>query len=132
MPANVTGAFHVLAHFNLDYQAWQRTSCRDGAQAPGEGSREARKENFTYLVHVPDMSQDSIPTPSPLQVASFEIYQDKTAFLAHLNGPIFNGFVNRHKNLFLCTTVSGKSGEKITRPYVSAEFLKRIAGFVRP
>lgn len=90
------------------------------------------KKTLTYLVHVPDMSQDSIPTPSPLQVAFFEIYQNKAAFLTHLNGPIFNGFVDRHKNLFLCTTVSGKSGEKITRPYVSAEFLKRIAGFVRP
>jgi quinol monooxygenase YgiN len=86
------------------------------------------KKTLTYLVHVPDMSQDSIPTPSPLQVAFFEIYQDKAAFLTHLN----NGFVKKHKDLFLCTTVTSKSGEKITRPYVSAEFLKRIAGFVRP
>jgi quinol monooxygenase YgiN len=85
------------------------------------------KKTLTYLVHVPDS-----PTPSPLQVVFFEIYKDNAAFLVHLNGPIFNGFVNRHKNLFLCTTVESKSGEKIARPYVSAEILKRIAGFVRP
>jgi quinol monooxygenase YgiN len=89
------------------------------------------KKTLTYLVHVPDMSQPSIPTPSPLQVVFFEIYQDNAAFLTHLNGPIFNGFVNRHKDLFLCTTVAARNGEKITRPYVSAEILKRIAGFVR-
>jgi uncharacterized protein len=90
------------------------------------------KKTLTYLVHVPDMSQESLPTPSPLQVVFFEIYQDSAAFLAHLNGPIFNAFVNRHKGLFLCTTVKSKNGKKITRPYVTAEFLKRIAGFVRP
>lgn len=87
---------------------------------------------LAYLVHVPDMSQPSQPTPTPLQVVFFEIYKDEAAFLEHVNGELFNNFVNRHKKLFLCLEVKDKKGKKIKWPYTTVEFLKRQAGFIRP
>lgn len=87
---------------------------------------------LAYLVHVPDMSQPSQPTPTPLQVVFFEIYKDKAAFLEHVNGDVFINFVNRHKKLFLCLEVKDKNGKKITWPYTTVEFLTRQAGFIRP
>lgn len=87
---------------------------------------------LAYLVHVPDMSQPSQPTPTPLQVVFFEIYKDEAAFLEHVNGELFNHFVNRHKQLFLCLEVKDKKGEKIKWPYTTVEFLTRQAGFIRP
>jgi quinol monooxygenase YgiN len=87
---------------------------------------------LAYLVHVPDMSQPSLPTPTPLQVVFFEIYKDEAAFIEHVTGSLFNDFVNSNKKLFLCLQVTGTDGKKIEWPYTTVEFLTRQAGFVRP
>src|SRR6185503_15684174 len=54
-----------------------------------------------YLVHMPDMTQPSLPTPSNLAVVFFEVYKDEDAFHAHVDGPLFKGFVAEHGSLFL-------------------------------
>ena len=90
------------------------------------------KDTVAYLVHVPDMSQPSLPTPSSLEVVFFEIYRNKAAFEKHVTGPVFKNFVKRHKRLFLCMQIEDKDGEKISWPYSTVEFLTRQAGFIRP
>lgn len=90
------------------------------------------KDTLAYLVHVPDMAQPSLPTPSRLEVVFFEIYKDRAAFEKHVTGPVFQNFVKRHKRLFLCMQVEGKGGEKISWPFSTVEFLTREAGFIRP
>lgn len=90
------------------------------------------KDTLAYLVHVPDMSQPSLPTPSRFEVVFFEIYRNKAAFEKHVTGPVFQNFVKRHKGLFLCMQVMGPGGKKITWPFSTVEFLTRQAGFIRP
>jgi quinol monooxygenase YgiN len=94
--------------------------------------QEQEKETLVYLVHTPDMSQGSMPTPSNLQVLFFEIYKNKAAFLAHVNGPIFQGFVAKHGSLFLSTELKCADGGTVSQPFMMAEFLRREAGFIRP
>jgi quinol monooxygenase YgiN len=84
-----------------------------------------------YLVHVPDMSLKSLPTPSPLEVIFFEIYKDRATFCAHLSGPIFQGFLKKYVDLFLSTEGECGGGEGATHPYTTAKYLKRKAGFIR-
>ena len=94
-----------------------------------------RKEADTlaYLVHTPDMTQPSLPTPSHLEVVFFEIYKNEKAFLAHVNGPVFQGFVKEHGNLFLSMApVECGDGQKVVKPFTTVEFLERKAGFIRP
>ncbi|HYJ03884.1 MAG TPA: antibiotic biosynthesis monooxygenase [Chthoniobacterales bacterium] len=90
------------------------------------------KDTLAYLIHVPDMSQPSLPTPSRFEVVFFEIYRNKAAFEKHVTGPVFQNFVKRHKRLFLCMQVAGPDGKKIDWPYSTVEFLTRQAGFIRP
>jgi quinol monooxygenase YgiN len=90
------------------------------------------KDTVAHLVHVPDRSQPSLPTPSSLEVVFFEIYKNRAAFEKHVTGPVFKNSVKRHKRLFLCTQVEDKDREKISWPYSTVEFLTRQAGFIRP
>ena len=94
--------------------------------------QEQEQDTLVYLVHTPDMSQASMPTPSNLQVLFFEIYKNKAAFLAHVNGPIFQGFVAKHTNLFLSTEMKCAGGDTVSQPFMLVEFLRREAGFIRP
>jgi quinol monooxygenase YgiN len=93
---------------------------------------EQEEDTLIYLVHVPDMSQESLPTPSNLEVVFFEAYKNKAAFLAHVCGPIFKKFVAENIDLFLFTTSACQDGENDKNPFVLAEFLSRKAGFIRP
>jgi len=88
-------------------------------------------DTLLYLVHVPDMAELSLPTPSPLEVVFFEVYKDKDAFLAHLTGPVFQQFVATHLKLFLSTSVTGQDGKPVQSPFVLVENLQRLGGFVR-
>jgi quinol monooxygenase YgiN len=90
------------------------------------------KDTLAYLIHVPDMSQPSLPTPSRFEVVFFEIYRNKAAFEKHVTGTVFQNFVKRHKRLFLCMQVTSPDGKKIDWPYSTVEFLTRQAGFIRP
>jgi quinol monooxygenase YgiN len=84
-----------------------------------------------YLVHVPDMSLKSLPTPSPLEVIFFEIYKDRATFCAHLAGPVFQGFLKKNIGLFL--NAEGEcGGDGATTPFTTVKYLKRVAGFIRP
>lgn len=86
---------------------------------------------LVYLVHTPDLSQGSLPTPSNLEVLFFEVYKDKNAFLAHVTGPVYTKFVDAHKDLFLCASSKSEDGETVVSPFVIVEFVKRQAGFIR-
>lgn len=88
-------------------------------------------DTLIYLVHVPDMREKSLPTPSNLEVVFFEVYRNKAAFTAHVNGPVFTGFVEKHGHLFLSTTVDCGDGGKLNKPFTTVEFLQRKAGFIR-
>ena len=79
---------------------------------------------LAYLVHTPDMTQASLPTPYAGQVVFFEIYKDKGAFDEHVASQAFTDFVSNYGPLFLSTPKGG--------PYNSVEFLTHQAGFIRP
>ena len=86
-----------------------------------------------YLVHVPDMTQPSLPTPSNLEVVFFEVYRDEQAFKEHVTGSIFQQFVEKHGTLFLSMpAIDCGDGHSVTKPFTTVEFLKRKAGFIRP
>ena len=104
--------------------------------ALGRLARKVRQQEagtLMYLVHMPDMTQASLPTPSNLEVVFFEVYRDKAAFLAHVTGDTFQNFVKKHSDLFLCLppTVCD-DGTSVVSPFMTVEFLKRKAGFIRP
>ena len=88
-------------------------------------------DTLIYLVHVPDLSQASLPTPCNREVLFFEVYKDKNAFLAHVTGPTFTAFVREHLDLFLSTTSTSENGTKVMTPFVIVEFVERQAGFIR-
>ncbi len=94
--------------------------------------REQEQDTLAYLVHTPDMGQQSMPPPSNLQVLFYEVYKNKAAFLAHVNGPIFQGFVAKHGSLFLSTETKCPGGDTVSQPFMLVEFLRREAGFIRP
>jgi quinol monooxygenase YgiN len=121
------------------YTLIARWTIKDGCAPPAcvalrQLARAVRKhepETLAYLVHLPDPKGLSLPTQSPLAVTFFEVYRNKQAFLAHLNGKIFQDFVARHRDLFLTTTATGADGKPVVSPFVLVDALRREAGFVR-
>ena len=86
-----------------------------------------------YLVHVPDMTQPSLPTPSNLEVVFFEVYRDEQAFKDHVNGSLFQSFVAEHGGLFLSMPpIDCGDGHHVIKPFHTVKFLRREAGFIRP
>lgn len=83
-----------------------------------------RKEEGTlvYLVHTPDPKSPSFPPVSPLEVTFYEVYKDKKALQAHLDGA-FKEFASQSVDLFLNAPSGG----------IFVEFLSatRIAGFIK-
>ncbi|MDQ6613956.1 MAG: hypothetical protein M3083_04225 [Actinomycetota bacterium] len=43
-------------------------------------------------------------TPSPTEVVFFEVYENKRAFLEHVDGPIYKDFVKQHITVPKATT----------------------------
>ncbi|NOT61990.1 MAG: hypothetical protein HOP19_17380 [Acidobacteria bacterium] len=93
------------------------------AQEPG---------TLMYLVNTPDPIQftcaqgdehESLPTPSPQEVIFIEQYVDENAFCQHVHGTAFQQFLSEYGDLFLFSN---------GQPFVTIEFLKRQAGFIRP
>jgi hypothetical protein len=83
-------------------------------------------ETLTYLVHTPfdsDPQLESLPPATPQSVLFFEVYRDANAFLHHVNGPVFTGFVKQYGALFRAAHGN---------PFTTVEFLATQAGFVRP
>jgi quinol monooxygenase YgiN len=79
---------------------------------------------LAYLVHAPDTTQPSLPTPCAQEVVFFEIYKDREAFDKHVASKAFTDFVKVYGPLFLSAPKFG--------PYRTVEFLTRKAGFIRP
>ena len=52
-------------------------------------------DTLVYMIHTPNFLEPSLPTPPSGEVVFFEIYKDKAAFVAHVNGPIFTDFVKK-------------------------------------
>ncbi|WP_394772781.1 putative quinol monooxygenase [Flavobacterium sp.] len=84
--------------------------------------KENEPDTWTYLVHTPDFSEINLPTPAIGEVVFFEIYKNKEAFTAHVEGHVFLDFVQQHGNLFL---------NNYGKPYVTLEILTNQAGFIR-
>jgi len=81
-------------------------------------------DTLAYQIHTPLTGQglQARPPADPLSVVFIEEYRDAGAFLAHLDGPLFTGFVREHGALF-----AGTGGQ----PFTLVSFLARRAGFVR-
>jgi len=81
---------------------------------------------LAYRVHFPfagDPGMPSLPPLAPRTVVFFEEYESTDAFNAHLNGPVFTGFVQAHGDLF-----EADNGH----PFTTVAFLSQVAGFQRP
>jgi quinol monooxygenase YgiN len=84
---------------------------------------QSEEGTWIYTVHTPNLTELNLPTPAADQLVFFEVYENKDAFTAHVSGPIFTGFVQKYGHLFL-----NQDGS----PYLTVEFMNRIAGFVKP
>ena len=81
-----------------------------------------------YTVSVADTSPQAFSLP-PSQVDSLVYnasWTDEQTFLDHRNGPVYQGFLKEHGDLF----VQASSGSTV-RPYMTTSALKRFAGFFR-
>lgn len=80
---------------------------------------------LVYRVHTPfvtDARLQSLPPVAPQSVVFFEEYRDADAFLAHVNGPSFLGFVEEYGAMF-----EPSNGHAFS----TVNFLTRQAGFTR-
>lgn len=84
-----------------------------------------KNEPFTtmYLIHT-TVAEGSRPTPPANEVVFVSGWPDRAAFEEHLDGPVFSQWIAKYLDLFL-TDDSGAL-------FVTAEFLDRRAGYVRP
>ncbi len=101
-----------------------KTKVLDALKQLAATVEETQAGTLAYLVHTPNMSQASLPTPYGDTVVFFEIYKDKAAFDEHVASKAFVAFVADYGSLFLSTEKGG--------PYNSVEFLTHHAGYIRP
>jgi quinol monooxygenase YgiN len=79
---------------------------------------------LVYMVHIPNLNGfNTDPKPLQTEVVFFEVYRDEAALNAHINGPVFTGFVKTNGDLF---EKDDKGNVKM-----SVETLSHIAGFAR-
>jgi quinol monooxygenase YgiN len=121
------------------YTVTGRWSIKQGCEAKARTAlkqlarnvQEKEPDTLLYLVHVPSMKGFSFPAASPLDVIFVEGYKDLAAFNAHLNGPVFTQFLDKHLDLFLTSPVTLPDGRKKNSLLFTAESLLRLGGFVR-
>ena len=119
IPEGRTRRFNAHDHCPLDHRPGSRSRRSRRPHSPREtGANRKGQDTLLYLVFVPDMHELSLPTASPLEVVFVEGYKNKTAFLQHLNGPVFTHFTKKHQALFLSTTVTGQDGKPVQSPFV--------------
>lgn len=103
-------------------QEGKRTKAVKALKALACEVKQKEKDTWGYLVH--SGATGSLPPSSPNAIVFIEIYKNKKAFLAHVNGPVFQGFLKKNKNLFV-SVPPGKD------PFFQVQNLNRIEGFVR-
>lgn len=81
------------------------------------------QDTWGYLVH--SGAEGSVPPSTPDTIVFVEIYKDQAAFMAHVNGPVFQGFLKQFGDLFI--SAPGSNG-----PFFLVQNMNRIQGFVRP
>ncbi|AZL57722.1 hypothetical protein EI545_02005 [Tabrizicola piscis] len=81
------------------------------------------QDTWGYLVH--SGAAGSVPPSTPDTIVFVEIYKDQAAFMAHVNGPAFQGFLKQYGDLFI--SAPGSKG-----PFFLVQNMDRIEGFVRP
>ncbi len=81
-------------------------------------------DTWMYLVHRPNRGFTSFPPQGEGAVTFIEVYKDYTAFMNHVTGPVFTGFLARHGALFL--NLYGP-----TMPFMITENLSPVSIFVR-
>ena len=64
-------------------------------------------DTWAYLVH--SSAEDSLPPVTINVIVFLEIYKDEAAFLSHVNGPVFQGFLRANKDLFVSVSPNGPS-----------------------
>ncbi len=116
------------AHVSLTSRWFIKPGCEAEAFAVLEqvaGDVHAHEpDTLIYLVHAPLASSlQSLPPSDPGSVLFFEVYRNAQAFQAHVTGPTFTTFVEKHGGLFVAA--NGK-------PFTFVEFLRRRTGFIRP
>ncbi|MBM3114874.1 VOC family protein [Jeongeupia naejangsanensis] len=85
-------------------------------------------ETLIYLVNTPlperslDSPLQSLPPAVQPSLLFYEEYASEAAFLAHVHGPAFTGFVSEYGRYFVSS--DGK-------PYTTVTFLHREQGFIR-
>ena len=121
--------FTIIARWTIAHG--REAAARTALTRLAKQVRTREADTLLYLVFLPDMNELSLPTASPLEVVFVEGYKNKTAFLAHLNGPVFTQFKAKHQGLFLSTTVTGEDGKPVQSPFVLVQNLRRLGGFVR-
>ncbi len=94
-------------------------------------------DTLMYSFHTPLMSDPalpSLPASSPQEVVFYEAYRNRAAFEAHMEGPLFTGFVQQHGHLFLSAedVLPGKRDPSVPRsPFMAVQFLDLQGGFIR-
>ncbi len=83
---------------------------------------QSEQDTWGYLVH--SGAAGSVPPSTPDTIVFVEIYKDQAAFLAHVNGPAFQGFLQQYGDLFV--SAPGAKG-----PFFLVQNMSRIQGFVR-
>jgi quinol monooxygenase YgiN len=78
-------------------------------------------DTWTYRVHT--AAAGSLPPCSRNEVLFFEVYKNKKAFLAHVQGKAFTDFTRRYGKFFVPDLKAG--------PFVLVERLEPVAGFDR-
>ena len=83
------------------------------------------QEPFTtmYFIHT-SIVEGSRPPPPPNEVVFVSGWPDRAAFQQHLDGPVFKDWIGKYLDLFLTDDSGGL--------FVTAEFIDRRAGFIRP
>lgn len=80
-------------------------------------------EPGTWVYRIHTAAAGSLPPCSPNEVLFFEVYKDKKAFLAHVQGKAFTDFTRRYGKFFVPDFKGG--------PFMLVEHLDPIAGFDR-
>lgn len=87
---------------------------------------------LTYLVHIPWADTgvlQSLPPPTAPSLLFFETYRDADAFKAHVQGTLFNEFVNQYGHCFIPSGPLPDDPSSKAGPYTTVQFLTRVAGF---